>query len=300
MKSAVAWAEIEFAPCRSRTSRACFVQKSSRQNSISGLDYGWPERANTGFNQGLIMKNDPFIVAAFLKAGARDNWGGADGTRPMVTVSSQRGSAGGVIAKRVAEVLTERSRGHQPWIFVDRNIAGRVMEEHRVSRSVARYLSEEEVTSIEDHVVDLLGLNVAHSTALAKMTETIVRLARMGHVVFVGRAAHVIAAKFPRAVHVRVIGSFARRLERVMEETGCSSRDAATEIRRVDEARRDFVATNFHVDLEDTAKYDLWINTDRVSVEEAAQLVARLVSSPNFRDKEARKLTELRHEVLGV
>jgi len=40
-------------------------------------------------------------------------------------------------------------------------------------------------------------------------------------------------------------------------------------------------------------------NTDRVSVEESAQLIAHLVSSPDFRLKEARKLVELRHQVLG-
>ena len=41
------------------------------------------------------------------------------------------------------------------------------------------------------------------------------------------------------------------------------------------------------------------IDSDRISVEESARLIAQLVSSPDFRDKEGQKLIELRHQVLG-
>ncbi|MCE0521589.1 MAG: cytidylate kinase-like family protein [Methylacidiphilales bacterium] len=237
-------------------------------------------------------------MAAFLKAKERDNWASADGTSPIVTLSRQRGSRGDPIAKRTAEILTELSHGHQPWVVLDRNIADHVIEDHHLPKRITRFLSEEETTSIEDRIEGMLGINIPHGVVMNKMTQTIVHLARLGNVVFVGNASHVITAKFPRAAHIRIIGSFDRRMERVMEEMNCSRKEAAAEVKKVDERRHHFVATNFHVDLDDPTRYDLVINTDRVTVEEASQIIARLVSWPNFREMEARKLSELRHNVL--
>jgi len=100
-------------------------------------------------------------------------------------------------------------------------------------------------------------------------------------------------------VHVRIIGSFNQRVERLAELKQCSWGQAATEVRRVDNQRRHFISTYFHSDLNDSSHYDMIFNTDRISIDEAARLIAQLVSSPDFREKEAKKLVELRHQVLG-
>jgi cytidylate kinase len=245
------------------------------------------------------MKNDPYIVAEFLKAKDREDWSSQDGTHPFVTISRQRGAGGDLIALRTAEILTEMSHSQEPWVVVDKNLAGWVMKYHHLPQEITHFLTDEQTLSVENHIEGMLGINVSSRTLMEKMRETIVHLARIGHMIFVGRAAHVITAKFPRAVHVRIIGSFERRVERVMEKESCSRQKAEAEIRRVDQNRRHFVATHFNVDVEDTSKYDMVFNTDRLSVEEAAQVIARLVSSPTFREKEVRQLTELRHRVLG-
>ena len=244
------------------------------------------------------MKNDPYIVAAFIKAKQQEHWP-SDGTSPIVTISRQCGAGGGEIALRTAEILTHLSHGKQPWMVVDKDIAQRIIEDHHLPKQIARYLTEEQTMSIEEHVEGILGISVSGPALLQKMTTTMVHLARMGHVILVGRAANVITAKFPRAVHVRIIGSFDRRVERIMELEKCSWEEAATKVKTVDENRRRFVATCFHAKIDDVSGYDMAFNTDRVSVEEAARMIAHLVSSPDFRSKEAGKLSELRHLVLG-
>jgi len=244
------------------------------------------------------MKNDPYIVAAFLEAKEREKWV-ADGTGPLVTISRQCGADGGAIASRTAEILTETSHGKHPWVVVDKSLAERVIEDHHLPKRIRGFFSEEQTLSIEEHIEGILGISVPAATRIQDMTRTIIALARLGHVVFVGRAAHVITAKFPRAVHVRIIGSFDRRVERVAQSKHCSWDEAAAEVKRVDAQRRHFVSTHFHSDLDEATRYDMVFNTDRLSVEESARLIAQLVSSPDFREKEARKLVELRHQVLG-
>jgi len=134
---------------------------------------------------------------------------------------------------------------------------------------------------------------------IKSLIRTIVQLARLGHVILVGRAAHIITAKFPRAAHVRFIGSFDRRVERIAERNRCTRSEAATEIKTVEAHRRHFVSTYFHSDLEDNSRYDLILNTDRLSIEDCARLIAQLVSNSRFREEEVDKLKKLRHQVLG-
>jgi cytidylate kinase len=244
------------------------------------------------------MKNDPYIMAGFLEAKEREQWK-ADGTNPLVTISRQAGAGGEEIAFRAAEILTDVTLGQDPWIVVDKNLADSVIEDHHLPTRIARFFTDEQTLSIEEHIEGILGISVPGATMIEKMTQTVIRLARIGHVIFVGRAARVITARFPRAVHVRVIGSFDRRAERLAETTPCSWDKAAEEVRKLDEQRRHFISHYFRTDVDDPAHYDLIFNTDRVSIEESARLIAHLVSAPNFREAEAMKLTDLRHQVLG-
>ena len=244
------------------------------------------------------MKSDPYIVTAFLEAKEREKRP-ADGTSPVVTISRQCGAEGGAIASRTAEILTEMGHGKHPWVVVDKNLAERVIEDHHLPKRIKSFFSDEQTLSIEGQVEAILGISVPGATMIEKMARTIVRLAKIGHVIFVGRGAHLITAKFPRAAHVRIIGSFNRRVERLAESKQCSRDEAAAEVRRVDAERRQLISTYFHSNPDDATQYDMVFNTDRISVEEAARLIAQLVSSPDFREKEARKLVELRHHVLG-
>jgi cytidylate kinase len=134
---------------------------------------------------------------------------------------------------------------------------------------------------------------------IEKMKQTVVGLAQIGRVILVGRAAHLITAHFPSAIHVRVIGSFNRRVERIAEANQCSKDEAAKEVKTIDHQRRHFASTYFQSDLNDTERYDMVFNTDRISVEEGAHMISHLVSSPDFRQQEVAKLRELRHLVLG-
>jgi len=174
-----------------------------------------------------------------------------------------------------------------------------VIEDHHLPNRIKRFFTEEQTLSIEEHIEGILGISVPGKTMIKNMTQTIIRLARIGHVVFVGRAAYLITAKFPRAVHVRIMGSFDRRVERLCESKHCSEAVGAAEVRHGDEQRCHFASHYFHSDVNDPTHYDMIFNTDRVSAEEAAHLIAHLVSSPDFRLEKARQLIDLRHQVLG-
>lgn len=245
------------------------------------------------------MKNDSYIVAEFLKSKERDSWK-ADGTAPFITISKQCGACGEEIAFRTAERLADLSHGSIPWVVIDKNIAEHVIRDHHLPQRISRFFSEEETLSIEEHIEGLLGLSVPRTTRIEDMTRTIVRLARLGHVILIGRAAHLITARFPRSLHIRIFGSLERRAQRVAAKRRCSLEEAMAEIHRIDHQSQHFVSSYFHSDLHDTSKYDLLINTDRVSVDEASGLISDLILTPHFRDIQATALRTLRHQVLDT
>ena len=244
------------------------------------------------------MKNDPYIVAAFLRVKELNNWV-ADGTNPIVTISRQMGAMGEKVAYRASGILTETSNGEHPWVVVDKDLGERVIEDHHLPKRISKFFTGEQILSINDHFDGILGLSVPGRVMIEKMANTIIQLARIGQVIFIGRAAHIITAQFPRAMHIRITGSFDRRVERIAKSNHCTWDEASTQVRTVDEQRRHFASTYFQSDLDDPNDYDMVFNTDRISVEEGARVIAHLVSSPDFRIQEATKLRDLRQRVLG-
>src|SRR5271170_1062207 len=111
------------------------------------------------------MKNDPYIVAAFLKAQEAENWV-ADGTNPLVTISRQVGSMGEEIAYRTSSLLTEMTHGKQPWIVVDKDLGERVINDHHLPKHISRFFTGEQILSIEEYIEGMVGISVPSTTMI--------------------------------------------------------------------------------------------------------------------------------------
>jgi cytidylate kinase len=93
-----------------------------------------------------------------------------------------------------------------------------------------------------------------------------------GNVVFVGRAAQYI---LPRqgGLAVRVIAPKQQRIEYVMQHRKLELATATRLVDDLDGARTEFCQRHFHRDVRDPLEYDLVVNTARLSVGAAAQLI---------------------------
>jgi cytidylate kinase len=225
--------------------------------------------------------------------------------KPIVTISRQRGARGKFIAEKTAALLSREGEADPPWLVVDRSLAQRVMEDHHLSAEICRFLTEEQAMTIHDRLAHLLHLHASSEKTLEKMMQTALRLAEIGHIIFVGRAAHVVTARHPRAYHIHIIGSFERRVEEVMAAGRERRFDAELEVRKADHDRACFASSFFHINLEDPFQYHLTINSDRMSDDTAARMIADLVLAPEPGVLEApsrvgRSFGSVRHEVSTV
>jgi len=101
----------------------------------------------------------------------------------------------------------------------------------------------------------------------ALIRETIAQTAASGRVVIVAHAASFAVEPGPRAVRVLVTASPKTREARV----GGAVRDS-------DKGRRDYLKRFYDVDEELPTHYDLVVNTDVLTAEQAADVVARAAS----------------------
>jgi cytidylate kinase len=116
--------------------------------------------------------------------------------------------------------------------------------------------------------------------------ETILRLAEQGNVILIGRGANIVTRGLAHAFHVRLVGSLEKRVKRIQEAQGIGQRAALEFVRREDRGRQRYLRKYFSKDPDDLLLYHLVINTDFVSYEEAARMIAE--AALNSRSRQIR------------
>jgi len=107
-----------------------------------------------------------------------------------------------------------------------------------------------------------------------RMVDLVIRgLAREGNVLIAGRGGQVLLRKLPGVLHVQTVAPRAYRVEVVAAQYQLDKRAAQRKLRASDRARADYLRRYHGVDWLDPMLYHLVINTGRVPVATAIQLI---------------------------
>lgn len=200
--------------------------------------------------------------------------------RPVVTISREAGCGAPVVAEKLAALLQASSPADAPpWTVFDRNLMEKVLEDHNLSARLAKFLPEDRTTELQDIMHEVFGLRPASWTIVRQITETILHLAELGGVIFIGRAGNVITAKLPYAFHVRLVAPLEKRVEHAHEFYSMTKKAAREFCLREDRGRRRYLKKYFNVDVDDPLLQHLTVNTGLVSYDEAARIIADAVLS---------------------
>lgn len=199
---------------------------------------------------------------------------------PFVTISRQAGAGAETVAHLLAELLNSRvGKNEQPWIVFDKNLINRVLEDADLPAEIGRLVSEDKDTTVQSLVGELLGLHPSMWTIFHHTSDTILKLARLGRCIIVGRGAEIITAKLKTGVHARLVAPEAARLAHLKTHFKMDDVHAAKYLREQDEGRRRYVKTNFDKDIEDPLLYHATLNTGLLSFGKTAEVLAGLVNS---------------------
>lgn len=203
-------------------------------------------------------------------------------TAGVVTFANQMGANGGSIARAVAEKLRFR--------FYDWEVISQAAAEAGVSPEViAVATSERAPTMIERMMRRLMTTSEAEEAVarppgarLSMMTsddyrhfiEHVVReLAQRGDAVIVGHSAQAILAQHAGVLKVLLTGSIERRVNRIATNQGIEAERARPIIEEWDRQRREFYRRAYHLEWLDAAAYDVVLNTDRLSLDLARDMI---------------------------
>ena len=106
-------------------------------------------------------------------------------------------------------------------------------------------------------------------------------LAQSSSIVIRGRGSQFILKDYPGTLRVLIVAPLQMRVKRVAESAKSDERTAKKEIENYDSSRREFIKKYFHAALENPLDFDLVINTELVTFEDAAVIIANALPLKN-------------------
>jgi hypothetical protein len=204
--------------------------------------------------------------------------------RKLVCISHAEGAAGEQVGRLVADRLG--------FVYVDEEIVARAAARGRIDP--ADVADEERRKSLLERV--LVGLGQGGSEAWAGLvppgvggekarddvraliSEAIELTAARGRAVIVAHAASYAVGRGTDALRVLVTASPDTRAARLASAKGLEQAEGARAVNDSDAGRADYLKRFYGIGEELPTHYDLVVNTDAVSVEQAAGLIALAAS----------------------
>ena len=180
-------------------------------------------------------------------------------TAPLVTIASEHGAGGDLVAPRVADALGVP--------FLDRALPPD--PEQQRPRGVIGSLARASTMLAGE---PLERLDVAEGRVRSQLAEFLAGAATTGGVVL-GHGGVVAVADAPTVLHVLLSGSRDGRVARVAERYGVTRDEAKRRVRGRDLARREYVRRAFGIDPDDRTLYHLIIDTVALGVDAAVELI---------------------------
>jgi len=201
----------------------------------------------------------------------------------VISISRAMAAGGDDVARAVAEKMAFR--------FIDDEIIEVAAEKAGVSPSTIAGV--ERTPSLVDRILKHLGNNpieaghgayvpvvLGASESYEDLIAQVIReTAQAGKAVILAHGASIALRDVPGVFRALVTGSRDVRSARYGRESGLDELEARKEIDKSDRARREFLQRLYDVQHELPSHYDLVVNTDRIAVSAAADLIAAAARS---------------------
>jgi cytidylate kinase len=182
------------------------------------------------------------------------------------------------VANRVAEALG--------WTLIDNAFVERLAErsgytpeevarlEERAPTFMERFAHSSALSFPEFLLSSPQMLDELEEVKLAHITRDLVaELGKQDGVVLVGRAAAEVLAREQNTLHVRLIASVEHRVREAMQRLDLEESEARSLLERTDLERERYHRELYDRDWNDPTLYDMVLNTERLGIEGAADLV---------------------------
>lgn len=187
--------------------------------------------------------------------------------QPCITISRENGSGGHEIADKVAEKLGFKCFNEE--------LIDLIAKKTHLKKELIKSVDEKTHDTIETIINTFLGFtSLPEHEYIRALTKVILAIAHKGKAVILGRGGNFIIP--PRhTLKVRIIAPFKVRINNSLkfEYPGRSLAYVKEKLLKTHVERKNFVRKYFGKDLGNPNYYDLVINTEKLSIDHATEII---------------------------
>jgi cytidylate kinase len=198
----------------------------------------------------------------------------------MAIITISRGTFGG--GQKLAELLAKRL-GYR---LVSREDLYHHLEENYGFTPEQAAEIMEQAPDRREHVVtkqNRVLLGQKRRQLFYALQASLCEFLRGDNVVYHGQAGNLLLPGFSHLLRLRLIAPHPMRVKMAMERESMSKIDAVKKIDRVDSERARWTQAFFGVSWEDPSLFDMVINLEYMTLDEAADVVAHTVALPSYK-----------------
>ena len=185
----------------------------------------------------------------------------------VITISRGSYSHGKEVAEKVAAEL-----GYQ---CISRDILLEASEEFNIPEIKLR-------RALHDAPSTLERFTHGRERYVSYIRKALLQHIRKDNIVYHGLAGHYFLLNIPNVLKIRIISDIEERVKEEMRRENISEEKARYILKKDDDERRKWGLKLYGIDTWDSKLYDMVININNLSVEDAAELICRAVRKPNF------------------
>lgn len=185
--------------------------------------------------------------------------------RPVITISREPGTAGTVIAQKLAKVLEMD--------FMSGKIIQQVAQSANINEKVVASLDERQISLREDWLKILFdSQHLWPDSFLLHLIRVISTIGQHGNAIILGRGANFILP--PKGnFRIRLIAPKNARIVKVMTDRSVKRSEAEAYVTITEADRKAFIMKYFHTDISDPAHYDLVMDTSRIGIDGTVEVI---------------------------
>jgi cytidylate kinase len=200
----------------------------------------------------------------------------------VITISREAGVLGEEVAARLA--------GHLGFLLVDKPRLVQLWRETDLDEAVMA--SVDERLPCEERAMDR-----ETEASLKLLPDLVAQLAEEHDIVVIGRGAQGQFRDLPGTLHVRLIAPRRFRVQQLQAREGMSALEARRRINKLELQRAQYLRFLYRLKWDDPHLYDLILRMDRLSVDQALNLIAATVDTMGIRQVLRKKIVQnLLHE----
>jgi cytidylate kinase len=188
---------------------------------------------------------------------------------PVLTISSEPGSGGRIIAQALAKRLNID--------LFDREIVKEIAESAHISGAVIETMEKERFSGVQDFIASLVNDRYLWpGVYLDHLMKVVAAIASHGNAIIVGRGANFLIPLDDR-LSIRIVAPLETRIQKVAKEFGVRREEAKRRVIHRENKRAAFIRQSFNAEVASPNNYDLVINTQKLDVDSAVGAVIGMV-----------------------